>query len=224
MFIGRGITMREITPEQALEEGKGLTFEKVWVAMMENRKLLEKAERIVAEVAEEHKKTERIVRENAESLKKLEKTVDRVCGNAGGLNRSMGELIESLIAARLWEKFPQYGLKRAYQRIPLYNEKGEAKSDIDILLVDTETCMAIEVKREQNRMDEVDRHVKRMQLIRQYPPADVVGKQLLGAMAGAVVDPEVKNYAYKCGFYVLELSGEAVQLIPQPEGFVPQKW
>jgi hypothetical protein len=144
--------------------------------------------------------------------------------NVGGLNRSLGELVETLIAARLWEKFPQYGLTRAYRRIPLYDEKNTIRTDIDILLVNAGLCMAIEVKHELNRMDEVDRHLKRMQLIRQYPPELVGNKELLGAMAGGLVDTDVKNYAYECGFFVLELTGESVHLVSPPEGFVPKTW
>jgi hypothetical protein len=159
-----------------------------------------------------------------ERLAKLEKTVERVSNNVGGLNRSMGELIETLIAARLWEKFPKYGLSRSYQRVPIYGEKNDVKTDIDILLVNTTLCMAVEVKHELDRMDDVSRHLKRMRLIRQYPPEQVNGKQLLGAMAGGVVDPEVKNYAYESGFFVLELTGESIRLVTPPEGFVPQEW
>jgi hypothetical protein len=43
-------------------------------------------------------------------------------------------------------------------------------------------------------------------------------------MAGGFVDPEVKNYAYESGFFVLELTGESIQLIRPPEGFTPKKW
>ena len=85
-------------------------------------------------------------------------------------------------------------------------------------------CMAVEVKRELNQEIDVDRHLKRMQLIRQYPPEQIGSKQLFGAMAGGVVDPDVKDYAYKSGFFVLELTGESVHLVPPPEGFEPQKW
>ncbi|MDR1047266.1 MAG: hypothetical protein LBL64_05785, partial [Treponema sp.] len=148
----------------------------------------------------------------------------RVSNNVGGLNRSLGELVETLIAARLWEKFPQYGLVRAYQRLPIYDEKNVLKTDIDILLVNTDMCMAVEVKHKLNRKDEVDYHLKRMQLIRQYPPELVGNKCLIGAMAGGAVDPEIKNYVYECGFFVLELTGESVHLIPPPEGFEPKKW
>jgi hypothetical protein len=84
--------------------------------------------------------------------------------------------------------------------------------------------MAVEVKRELDRMKDVDEHLKRMQLIRQYPPEQIGNKQLFGAMAGGVVDADVKNYAYESGFFVLELTGESVRLVSPPEGFEPKKW
>jgi hypothetical protein len=179
---------------------------------------------LAAQVAGQSKETVQKRAMTDEELRELEKKVDRMCGNVGGLNRSLGELIETFVVAHLWEKFPQYGLERAYQRIPIYDETKRVRTDVDILLVDTDICMAVEVKRELNRRDEVDDHVRRMGLIRQYPPEQVSGKQLLGAMAGGVVDPDIKDYAYKCGFFVLELSGEVVSLIPPPQGFEPQNW
>jgi hypothetical protein len=181
-------------------------------------------DRKFAELAEQIKEVGRKQAKTDEQLTQLEKTVERVSNNAGGLNRSVGELVETLIAARLWEKFPQYNLKRAYQCLPVYDEKSIRKTDIDILLVNEVLCMTVEVKRELDRVSDVDEHLKRMQLIRQYPPEFVNNKKLLGAMAGGVVEADVKNYAYTCGFFVLELAGESVHLITPPEGFVPKKW
>jgi hypothetical protein len=209
--------MPEMTAEEAAEWGKSLSFEKVWAALMENREQFKETDR-------RFKETDRKFKESAEQLARLEKNVERVSNNVGGLNRSVGELVETLIAACLWEKFPHYNLKRAYQCLPVYDEKSIRKTDIDILLVNEVLCMAVEVKRELDRMSDVDEHLKRMQLIRQYPPEFVNNKELLGAMAGGVVGADVKNYAYTCGFFVLELAGESVHLIPPPEGFIPKKW
>ena len=195
--------MAEMTAQEAIEWGKTLSFETVWAMLT---KLGDKVD------------------ETTETVNKMAERVDRVSENVGGLNRSVGELIETLVAARLWEKFPDYDLKRAYQRLPIYDEQNNQKSDIDILLVNTVMCMAVEVKRELDQMIEVDRHLKRMQLIRQYPPELIGNKQLFGAMAGGVVDPDVKNYAYESGFFVLELTGESVHLITPPKGFQPKKW
>ena len=172
---------------------------------------------------EEHERwRERFEREKAESDKKL----DRVSKNMGGINHSLGQLVETLIAARLWEKFSAYpyNLKRAYQRIPVYNEKNHTLTDIDILLVDGEWAMAVEVKREADNIGDVDHHVGRMARIKKYPPAEVVGKKLLGAIAGGVVSPDVRDKAHEAGFFVLELKGESVDLLPPPDGFVPSEW
>ncbi|MDR3325070.1 MAG: hypothetical protein LBS82_03650, partial [Spirochaetaceae bacterium] len=129
------------------------------------------------------------------------------------------------VAARLWKKFAAYpyNLERAYRRVPIYDEHNQTKSDIDILLADTQWCMAVEVKREANK-DDVERHLKRMDLIRTYPPAEVAGKKMLGAIAGGVVLPEAKEFAHECGFFVLELKGESVELLAAPAGFTAREW
>ena len=202
--------MPEMTAQEAAEWGKTLNFETVWAT--------------ITRLGEKIDKTTENINNLGYKVDKMAEKVDRVSDNVGGLNRSVGELIETLIAARLWEKFPEYDLKRAYQRLPLFDEKNTQKTDIDILLVNTVMGMAVEVKRELDRMKDVDEHLKRMQLIRQYPPEQIGNKQLFGAMAGGVVDPDVKNYAYESGFFVLELTGESVHLIPPPEGFEPKKW
>jgi hypothetical protein len=202
--------MAEMTAQEAAEWGKTLDFPTVWSAIMKTEANLDRLE-------------EKIDRLTA-NVDRVTSKVDRVSENVGGLNRSVGELVETLIAARLWEKFPEYDLKRAYQRIPVYDEKFVRRTDIDVLLVNNDMCMIVEVKRELDRMQDVDDHIKRMQLIRQHPPEQIGNKQLLGAMAGGVVDPNVKELAYKSGFFVLELTGESVHLIPPPEDFEPRKW
>ena len=70
----------------------------------------------------------------------------------------------------------------------------------------------------------MDHHLERMERIRCHPPAEAAVKQIMGAMAGAVIAPDVRQYAWENGFYVLELTCDKVELIPPPEGFVPKKW
>ncbi|GMO33061.1 MAG: hypothetical protein Ta2F_09030 [Termitinemataceae bacterium] len=65
-------------------------------------------------------------------------SVDKLSKNLGGIGESLGALIETLISAKLWEKFDayNYNFKRAYRRIPLYDENSKILTDIDILLSD----------------------------------------------------------------------------------------
>jgi hypothetical protein len=194
---------------QALPEWK-TTADEIWAMLKEN--------------ALQIKATDKQIEKNARDIKNLQKTVKQVTKNVGGLNRSMGELVETLIAARLWEKFPLYNLKRAYQRVPIFDEKNIILTDIDILLSNTTLVTAVEVKHKLDKKSDVDDHLKRMETIRRYPPAEVLGKDIMGAMAGGLVDPDVRHYAYENGLFVLELTGDAVELVPPPDGFVPQKW
>jgi hypothetical protein len=190
----------------------GLTFEQVWAALMENR--------------EQIRKTEEQMQRTDARIEKMAEKVDDVSKNVGGLNRSMGELIETLMAARLWEKFDAYDytFRRAQQRINLYDETDRKLTDIDVLLTDGEYVMAVEVKRELDKKDDVDHHLKRMELILKYPPAECKGKKLLGAMAGGTVDPDVQTYAQSVGFFVLELTGESVRIVETPKEFKPRQW
>jgi len=157
---------------------------------------------------------------------KIDRQLDKLTKNVGGLNNSMGELIETLIAARLWEKFSDYpyDFKRAYRQVPVFNEDNRVLTEIDILLSNNEWVMAVEVKRELKRIDEVDHHVRRMERIRKYPPLETIGKKLVGAMAGGVVKPDVRDYIHEQGFFVLELTGENVGLVKPTTAFTPREW
>jgi chromosome segregation ATPase len=198
--------------------------DEIWAMMKENAAQMKETDKQMKETDKRVKETDKLIEKNAQEMEALKKTVERVTGNVGGLNRSLGELIETLVAARLWEKFTDYNLKRAYQRVPIFDADNRTLTDIDILLSDTGVAMAVEVKRELDRVKDVDEHLKRMELIREHPPAEVAGKKILGAMAGGVVDADVRRYAWESGFFVLELTGDTVELIPPPEGFVPRQW
>ncbi|MDR1073303.1 MAG: hypothetical protein LBL45_06475 [Treponema sp.] len=160
--------------------------------------MLKETDRIVKETALRQAETDRQLDKNARETENLRKTVERVTQNVGGLNRSLGELIETLIAARLWEKFPEHALQRAYQRMPIFDEKNRVMTDIDVLLSNTGVAMAVEVKRELNDMKEIDRHLKRMELIRKYPPAEVAGKKLLGALSTAMSSDTPTKAGFMC--------------------------
>ena len=225
----------------------GLTFEQVWAALMENREQLKETDRIIKETAASQKETAREMEETDRRMKetdremketaRMQKETDRLFKaadrrlklmekNLGGLGNSLGQLIETLIAARLWEKFAAYpySFRRAFQRVRIYNENNQALSEIDILLIDTEWAMAVEVKREAASIEGIKHLIEQMGIIRQYPPAEAKGKKLLGAIAGGIVKPHISKYAHKAGFFVLELQGESVALVPPPEGFAPREW
>ena len=217
--------MAEMTAQEAAEWGKTLDFPTVWAAIIKGDekidKLGERIDRVTANIDRLGDKVDRVT----SNIGQLGEKVDRVTANVGGLNISMGDLIETLFAPHLGEKFDayNYNLRRMYRRIPIYDNDNRIRSDIDILLSNTTVCMAVEVKRWLETEKDVDEHIRRMQLIREYPPAEVKGKKLLGAIVGAAVTPEAREYAERNGFFVLELTGEDVRLL-EPADFQPKEW
>jgi hypothetical protein len=204
--------MAEMTAQEAAEWGKTLDFPTVWAAIIEDKK---KAEELY-----------KSMKETRESIKELRESQKRADEQLGGLHNSMGDLIETLFMPHLGEKFDayNYNLKQVRRRVPIYDNDNRMRTDIDILLSNTTLCMAVEVKRWLETEEQVDKHIKRMQLIRQYPPPEVQGKKLLSAIVGAVVTPEAREYAEQNGFFVLELTGQDVRLLEPPENFQPKEW
>jgi uncharacterized protein YoxC len=211
--------MAEMTAEEAAEWGKTLDFPTVWAALTKLGERIDDATKTVKEMGER-------VDQTTKNVNKMAEKVDRIAENLGGVNRSIGELIETLFAPHLGEKFERYhyNLKRIYGRVYIYDDKNRQRGEIDILLSNTTVCMAVEVKRWLDKRDQVDEHIRRMKLIQQYPPAEAKGKKLLGALASAVVSPEIQDYAEQCGFFVLELTGEDVHLIEPSKDFQPKEW
>ena len=70
---------------------------------------------------------------------------------------------------------------------------------------------------------DVDEHVARIKRIRDYYDATGRDRIILGAVAGAVFDEKVRDYAVENGFYAVCQSGDAVS-IKVPEGFKPREW
>jgi len=81
--------------------------------------------------------------------------------------------------------------------------------------------MLVEVKTKPTTKDVKD-HVKRLEKMRVY--ADLHGdkRTFLGSVAGVVATANVKEYALKQGFFVIEPSGETFNITP-PDG-KPREW
>jgi hypothetical protein len=69
----------------------------------------------------------------------------------------------------------------------------------------------------------VDEHVERMEKLRRYADEHGDRRKFLGAVAGAIVADNVKEYALRKGFYVIRQSGDTV-IIENPEAFKPREW
>jgi hypothetical protein len=149
------------------------------------------------------------------------KETDRKIGELG--NR-FGELAEHLVTPNIAEKFRalNYTFTKAGPDLAFFNRDGTFLAEVDVWLENGEFAMAVEVK-SKLRKEHVEDHIKRMKKLRSYLDERNDTRKLLGAVAGAIVPPELKKYVLKKGFYLIGQSGDTVK-IEVPADFEPRVW
>ena len=184
-----------------------LNYEKVWEMFQETDRRFKDSEQRL-------KETERIIKE-------LSRETDRKIGELG--NR-FGELAEHLVAPNITEKFKALGFtfEQVSQDIRITDSKGQFLAEIDILLENGDIVIAVEVKSKPLERD-VDKHIERMEILRRRADLRKDTRKFRGAIAGAIMKDEIRNYTLKAGFYVIEQTGGTVK-ITVPDGFVPREW
>jgi hypothetical protein len=211
---------------------RGSIVEEVWAGLKvleeHNLRLTKSVEELVEDRKLREKEQEQRKKEDAEGWASLRKTMDETSRKMketdrriGELGNRFGELAEHLVAPNIMEKFNAlgYSFGNVYQNCIIRGPEG-ALAEIDILLENGETSIAVEVKAKLLQRD-VDEHIERMEVLRIKRIHNA--KIFLGALAGAIVTPAVKDYALRAGFYVIEQSGDTVK-IDVPENFKPRAW
>ena len=193
------------------------SFETVWAALKEVAERQKETDRQMKESAEQF---DRQMKESAARFDKQMRETDRRLGKLG--NR-MGEIIEHMIAPNLREKFNELGFNfsQSNQGTIVSDKENKISFEIDVKLENGDKAMLVEVKTKPTIKDIKD-HIKRLKKMRVY--ADLHGdrRAFLGSVAGVVITDNVKEYALKQGFFVIEPSGETFNIIP-PNG-QPKEW
>jgi hypothetical protein len=199
-----------MTEQTAREPVMGLTFEKVWAMFQESDRRMQETDRRLRE-------TERLIQENARQMKETDRKISK-------LGSRIGDLVEELIAPNILEKFNKLGyvFGKVAPQVRYSDSQGRYVAEVDLLLENGDTALAVEVKTNLTNADVRD-HAERMEKLRRYADEHGDRRKLLGAVAGAVAAEGVKAFAVKNGFFVLEQSGDTVK-ISVPQGFKPREW
>ena len=197
---------------------RGITFEQVWAALMEDRKQLK-------EIAGQIKQTDEQMKKTDEQMKKTDEQMKKTDERMGYLSNRFGELAEHLVAPKIHERFNELGYhfsEVAKGGLRIDGEDGKTKAEIDLLLQNGNTVMAVEVK-SKPKVKHIEEHIKRLEILREYRRKINDNRQVEGAIAGAVFGSEEKKATIEAGLYVIEQSGDTMK-INVPDGFVPRKW
>ncbi|MDR3115612.1 MAG: hypothetical protein LBU25_08830 [Treponema sp.] len=225
--------------------GEGLTFEKVWAALMELRESQKEShqeiDRILRETAEQMQETDRQIQGmGAETDRRLQETAEQIQETAeqmketakqmqetdrrmketdkrvGEITHRFGDMVEHMVVPNLVAKFRELGFTFI-------------KAGPNVKVADREHHIFTEVDaflengdkvmiveiKTKPTTDDIKDHRERMKKLRVFADLHDDKRKYLGAVAGVVFDESVKNYALQNGFYVLEPSGETF-IITEP--------
>jgi hypothetical protein len=156
-------------------------------------------------------------------FRETEKLIKELRVAIGQLGGRLGEFVEEMVKPAAVRLFHERGLdvRQVFQNVTRYDDQGRYVMEIDLLVVNTDTAVAIECKSNCS-VDDIDEHLARLSKIKEFFP-QYSGFHLLGAVAAMVMPDDVARYAYRKGLYVLTQSGETI-VIRNDEKFLPRQW
>jgi len=204
------------------------SFETVWAILQEVGKKQEElvesqkeTDRQMKETDRQLKETDRIVKENALQMKESKAEFDERLGHYINL---FGDFTEYTMAPKLRDKFLEFGLD-----FPKANRNSSVKDnktkkiilETDVMLENGDKAMLVEIKT-QLTVERINKHIERLEKMQKH--ADLYGdkRTFLGAVAGVVVDDDVREYALNQGLYLIEPAGADLSITP-PNG-QPKEW
>ena len=102
-----------------------------------------------------------------------------------------------------------------------FGNKTIGYGEVDLLLENGDVALLVEVKTNLP-LDDVRAHQERLEKFRLWADARNDKRQFLAAVGGGVVQENIKFFSLKQGMFVIQLSGENVEVIA-PEG-KPNVW
>jgi len=164
------------------------------VTMVETRK----------EMAEAHKETERL-------MQRLEK-------NMGGLNNSIGEIVEMIVIPGVKEKMNAF--KHTFTMASPGKEysdiDGSTLTEVDLLLENCDDVMVVEVKTQVSKKW-VEKHLKRLEILRKKERiTGMTGKTMYAAVAGISFDAEARELAANNGMYLIDINEDTERIDVTP--------
>jgi hypothetical protein len=203
--------------ETLREPEMGLTFEKVWAMFQETDRKFQETDRKFQETDHKFQETDRKFQDTDRKFQETDRKISK-------LGSRIGDLVEELIVPNILEKFSRLGyvFGKVAPNVRYSDPQGRIVAEVDILLENGDTALAVEVKTNLTDGDVRD-HMARMEKLRRYADEHHDKRKFLGAVAGAIATEEVKAFAVKNGFFVLEQSGDTVR-ISVPGNFKPREW
>ncbi|MBF0340726.1 MAG: hypothetical protein HQL95_07145 [Magnetococcales bacterium] len=191
--------------------------------MQETDRKFQETDRKFQETDRKFQETDRKMQETDRKMQETDRKIKEVSQQVGNLGSRWGEFVEGIVAPACETLFAERGIPvhRVAMRVKAKSMDGSRRTEIDILVDNTDAVVLVEVKSRLTAEDVRD-HLKRVQEFKTYyEGAD--GARVMGAVAGILIDADVDRYAIREGLFVIVQSGESVRLANDPD-FVPKRW
>jgi hypothetical protein len=209
-------------------------FQEMTKQFKERDKKLEESTRetkkAVREVAKENQELIRSLKEFSEESRAIGRRMDQskreLDRRMGDLSNRFGELAEHLVAPSINEKFNLLGYQ--FDAIAPGGWRiddpatGEVLAEIDLLLQNAESMVAVEVKAKPREQDIAD-HIRRLGVLRAWADRHGDRRRIHGALAGAIVTDSLRRQVVQAGLYLIVQTGDTMK-IDVPDGFIPRRW
>ncbi|QFY90125.1 DUF3782 domain-containing protein [Magnetovirga frankeli] len=183
--------------------------------------------RTIQELALAQKETERLMKESQQETALQQKETNRqikaLAKQLGEHGNRLGEFVQEMVRPAVVKLFQGRNLPvhQVLSNLVAYGDDRQSRMEIDLLVVDTGTVIAVECKSRLS-CEDVDEHLLRLQGFKacfpQYQPYT-----LLGGVAAMVLAEDVSRYAYRKGLFVLAQSGNAMEIRNEAQ-FIPMSW
>ena len=187
------------------------TLDDVW-------RLFQETDRLIKESAQE---TDRKFQETDRKFQETERLIKQLSTNLGDIGNRLGEFVEQMVAPAVVRVFRDQGIEVHAVYPNISAKRNGVELEIDLLVVNDGTLIGVECK---SKLVEahIDAHLERLSNLKRVLPI-YKDHQVMGAVAGMVVEEKVAKYALTQGLYVLRQNGEQIDLSTFP-GFKPAVW
>jgi hypothetical protein len=161
--------------------------------------------------------------QSAEFDRRLKESQENFNKRFEKLGNRIGELVESMVEGGVIRIFQELGYEftRVGPRVQFGRTGLNISGEIDLFLENGDLACLIEVKTNLS-VDDVKDHLEKLQKYRRYADAGNDNRRFIAAVGGGVVRENVRIFAQRQGMYVIQQTGDFVEVIP-PEGN-PRKW
>ena len=199
-----------------------LTHEKILEMFRETRESIQETRESIRESAREREKEAlEWKKKNDELVQQMKETARKI----SDLGSRIGEIIECMVEGGIVDKFRVlgYDITQCARNVKFGSPKSDTQGEIDLFLEDGEIAILIEVKTTLQTAD-VRKHMERIAKYRRCADEKGDKRCFVGAVAGAVVEGDAREFALENGMYVIVQSGGAVEIVRCPTGFQTKKW